>query len=301
MSTFIALTLSAVALGSIYFLIASGLSLIYGLMNVLNFAHGAFMTLGAFAGLEVAVHVTTSLGTTVQFILTILGAIFGGALAALVTELLLIRPLYGRLISQVLVTVGLDLVLVGIMFGAFGSNSRSIPAPLWLSGVTTIGPEHIPNGDFLAVGAAAVVLVGLTWLLRRTRYGLIIRAGVENREMVRALGIDVGRAFTLVFVIGGAAAGLAGLLNSLVFNSGLVDPTQGDQLLIFAFIVVVIGGLGSLYGSAIAALMVGLVQVYVGFYVGSHSGLAELGNISVVLLLAVVLQIRPRGLLGTSS
>jgi branched-chain amino acid transport system permease protein len=170
--------------------------------------------------------------------------------------------------------------------------------PAWVAGVTVVGSERIPDGDFVALGTGIAVLALFTWFLKKTRYGIIIRAGAENRDMVRALGIDVGRAFTLVFTIGGAAAGLAGLLNSVVFSGALVDPSQGDQLLIFAFIVVVIGGLGSITGSAAAAVLVGLVQVYAGFYVGSSAGLAQLGNVSVVLLLAVVLLVRPRGLLG---
>jgi branched-chain amino acid transport system permease protein len=115
---------------------------------------------------------------------------------------------------------------------------------------------------------------------------------------VSALGIDVRRAFTVVFAFGGAAAGLAGLLNSLVFNGDLVAPSEGDSLLIFAFIVVVIGGLGSIAGSALAAVLVGLVQDYVNFYLGSHAGLAQIGNISVVVLLVLVVELRPRGLLG---
>ncbi len=119
--------------------------------------------------------------------------------------------------------------------------------------------------------------------------------------MVGALGIDVRRAFTVVFAFGGAAAGLAGILYSVVFNGDLVAPSEGDTLLIFAFIVVVIGGLGSIAGSAVAALLVGLVQDYVNFYVGSHSGLAQIGNISIVLLLVLVVELRPRGLLGTRA
>lgn len=298
MSTFIAITVSALALGAVYFLVASGLSLIYGLMDVLNFAHGVFLTLGAYAGWAVAAHLPQP---GPMFIVTAVTAAAAGAAVAAATELLLIRPLYGRPVSQILVTIGLDLALVGLLLGGFGSNSRSIPVPGWLTAVTTIGPERIPNGDFVALGTGMAVLVALTWFLRRTRYGIIIRAGVENRDMVRALGIDVGRAFTVVFAIGGAAAGLAGLLNSVVFSSALVDPTQGDQLLIFAFIVVVIGGLGSITGSAIAAVLVGLVQVYVTFYAGSGSSLAQLGNMSVVLVLAIVLIVRPRGLLGRTA
>jgi branched-chain amino acid transport system permease protein len=290
-SAFAAITISGLALGAVYFLVASGLSLIYGLMGVLNFAHGAFLTVGAFAGWAVATHVN-------DFPLTAVVAAAAGAAVAALTELLLIRPLYGRPVGQILVTIGLDLALVGLLLGGFGSSSRSIPVPAWLSGVTAAGPVRIPNGDFVAVGTGLAMLAALTWFLRRTRYGLIIRAGAENRDMVRALGIDVGRAFTLVFAIGGAAAGLAGLLNAVVFNSALTDPGQGDQLLIFAFIVVVIGGLGSLGGSALAAVLVGLVQVYVGFYAGTGASLAQLSNISVVLLLVAVLLVRPRGLMG---
>ncbi len=300
MTTFVAITVSGLALGAVYFLIAAGLSLIYGLMGVLNFAHGAFLTLGGYAGWAVAQQLTAARGGA-GFLLTAGAAALAGAAVAAATELLLIRPLYGRQIAQILVTIGLDLALVGLLLGAFGSNSRAIGVPAWVTGVTAIGGVRIPDGDFVAFGAGLAVLGALTWFLRRTRYGIIIRAGAENRDMVRALGVDVGRAFTLVFTVGGAAAGLAGLLNSVVFSGALVDPTQGDQLLIFAFIVVVIGGLGSIAGSALAAVVVGLVQVYVGFYAGGGAGLAQLGNVSVVLVLAVVLLVRPRGLLGGST
>lgn len=298
MTTFAGITVSGLSLGAVYFLISSGLSLIYGLMDVLNFAHGVFLTLGAYAGWAVAQHVPQR---GPAFLLTALAAAAAGAAVAALTEIALIRPLYGRPVSQILVTIGLDLALVGLLLGGFGSDSRAVPVPGWVTAVTAIGPERIPNGDFVALAAGLAVLASLTWFLRRTRYGIVIRAGAENRDMVRALGIDVGRAFTLVFTIGGAAAGLAGLLNSVVFNSALVDPVQGDTLLIFAFIVVVIGGLGSLAGSAIAAVAVGLVQVYVTFYAGHGAGLAQLGNMSVVLLLAVVLLVRPRGLLGRTA
>jgi len=300
MSTFVAITISGLALGSVYFLIASGLSLIYGLMDVLNFAHGIFLTLGAYAGFELASRLPIA-AHAAGFLLTAAVAAACGAVIAAMTELVLIRPLYGRPVSQILVTIGLDLALVGLLLGIYGSNARVITVPAWLTGVTSLGSERIPNGDFVALGTGVAVLAALAWFLRQTRYGIIIRAGAENRDMVRALGINVGRAFTLVFTIGGAAAGLAGLLNSVVFNGGLVDPSQGDQLLIFAFIVVVIGGLGSLAGSAIAAVLVGLVQVYVSFYAGASAGLAQLGNVSVVLVLAIVLLARPGGLLGRTA
>jgi len=149
----------------------------------------------------------------------------------------------------------------------------------------------IPNDRWVEIGVAVVVLVALELFLERTRYGLIIRAGVENRAMVTALGIDVRRAFTLVFAIGGTCAALAGVLANVYF--GTVDPTRGTSLLIFAFIVVVIGGLGSLRGTAVSAVVVGLVQQYANYYASSG-----LGDLSVVLLLGLVLLIRPRGLSG---
>lgn len=300
MSIFLALTFSGVALGAIYFLAASGLSLIYGLMDILNFAHGLFMTLGAYAAWDVATHLPPSWGAPWLLGLSVVASIVGGAVAAGLTELLVIRPLYGRPVSQILVTIGLDLAVVGLLLGGFGSGSLTIPVPLWSTEATHVGAVSLPNADFIALVAGVVILSVLEWFLRRTRYGIVIRAGVENREMVSALGINVARAFTLVFVIGGAMAGLAGLLYSIVFSGDLVSPTQGDNLLIFAFIVVVIGGLGSVRGSAVAALLVGLVQDFTNFYLGGHSGFAEIGNLSVVLLLALVLEWRPRGLFGST-
>jgi branched-chain amino acid transport system permease protein len=298
LSVFLTLAFSSLALGAIYFLAASGLSLIYGLMDVLNLAHGMFMTLGAYAGWDVARHLPVSWGGAWIFVAEIIAAVLGGALSAGVTEVILIRPLYGRPLSQILVTIGLNLAVVALLLGGFGSSSLTLPVPLWLIEATRSGNLILSHADFIAIGMGVAVLVALEWFLKRTRYGITIRAGVENREMVQALGIDVGRAFTLVFVIGGAMAGLAGLLYAVTFAGDLISPLQGDSLLIFALIVVVIGGLGSIRGSAVAALMVGVVQDYTNYYFGTHPGLAEIGNLSVVLLLALVLEWRPRGLFG---
>ncbi len=301
MTVLLSLTVAGIALGAVYFLAASGLSLIYGLMDVLNFAHGLFMTLGAYAAWDAASHLPVHWPAGWLFVIEVVVATLAGGLVALVTELLLIRPLYARPVSQILVTIGLDLAIVGLLLGGFGSNSLTLPTPEWLLSASRWGSVIVPHADLVAVVGGVGVLAALEWFLRRTRYGIIVRAGVENRAMVRALGIDVSRAFTLVFVIGGAMAGLAGLLYAVVFAGDLVSPTQGDSLLIFAFIVVVIGGLGSIRGSAVAAVVVGLVQDYANYYLGSHSGFAEIGNLSVVLILAVVLEWRPRGLFGRSQ
>jgi len=286
-STFVLLTITGLGLGAMYFLIASGLSLIYGLMGVLNFAHGAFLTVGAYATWWTSTQVGGGPGTKL-LVGALAGLAVGAVLAALV-ELVLIRPLYSRPVEQVLVTVGLALALGALVQAIWGLDAQPLPVPSWLIDTTTIFGASIPNDRFVEIGAAAVVLVGLTAFLRYTRYGLVIRAGVENRAMVTALGIDVRRAFTLVFALGGVAAALAGVLSGVYY--GVVDPGRGTSLLIFAFIVVVIGGFGSIGGTAVAAVVVGLIQQYANFYASSG-----LGDLAVVLLLALVLLVRPTGL-----
>ena len=292
MSTFFLLTVTGLGLGAMYFLIASGLSLIYGLMGILNFAHGAFITVGSYATWWTSVHVFDGVHSIVgRFLLSaLLGLVVGGVFAALV-ELILIRPLYARHIEQVLVTVGLQLAFVALITGIWGPDAKTFAVPAWLHATTDIAGAHIPNDRWVEIATAAVVLGLLRLFLRRTRYGLIIRAGVENRAMVQALGIDVRKAFTVVFAIGGVAAAVAGVLSGVYFN--VVGPDQGTSLLIFAFIVVVIGGLGSIGGSAVAAVVVGLTQQYANYYAS-----AGIGDMVVVLLLGLVLLVRPRGFAG---
>jgi branched-chain amino acid transport system permease protein len=231
-----------------------------------------------------------------RFLVSALCGLVAGAVFAALVELVLIRPLYLRHIEQVLVTVGLSIAFVALVQGIWGPDVHPYTAPAWLHETTTLFGAHIPNDRWIEIATAVVVLVGLQLFLKRTRYGLIIRAGVENRAMVTALGIDVRKAFTLVFALGGIAAALAGVLSGVYYTT--IDPTQGTSLLIFAFIVVVIGGLGSITGSAIAAVVVGLVQQYANYYGTNWIGDWGLGDLSVLLLLAAVLLVRPRGLAG---
>jgi branched-chain amino acid transport system permease protein len=290
-STFVLLTITGLGLGAMYFLIASGLSLIYGLMGVLNFAHGFFLTVGAYGTWWMELHLT---GIGSIWLRYLIGAAFGLALGAVIAglvELVLIRPLYQRHIEQVLVTVGLAIAGTALVQAIWGADQRAFVTPPWLNETTDVLGAKVPNDRWLEIAAAALVFVLLQLFLRRTRYGLIIRAGVENRAMVQALGIDVRKAFTLVFAIGGVAAALAGALSNVYY--GNVIPERGTSLLIFAFIVVVIGGLGSLGGSAAAAVVVGLAQQYANYY-----GSTGMGEIVVILLLGVVLLVRPRGIAG---
>ena len=289
MDTFVLLTITGLGLGAMYFLIASGLSLIYGLMGVLNFAHGAFITAGTYATWYSETKLRGIGSLPLRFLVAAaIGLAVGAVLGALV-EVVLIRPLYQRHIEQALVTVGLSLVLVALVQAIWGPTERIYAAPGWLFETTSVFGASVPNDRFVEIAAAVLVLVGLLAFLRFTRYGLIIRAGVENRAMVTALGIDVKRAFTLVFAIGGVAAALSGVLAGVYFGS--VDPAQGTSLLIFAFIVTVIGGLGSISGAAAAAVVVGLLQQYANYYASSG-----IGDLAVVFLLALTLLVRPGGL-----
>jgi branched-chain amino acid transport system permease protein len=292
-TTIALLLITGLGLGALYFLIAAGLSLIWGLMRVLNFAHGAFFTVAAYAGWSASRLVAGS-SPELQWLLGIAVAIVvGGAFAAL-TEIVLIRPLYARHVGQVLVTVGLALATISLVQGGFGSDPKKLSLPGWMTSTTGVIGANIPNTRLLVIACALLVFALLIFFLRRTRFGLIVRAGVENRAMVQALGIDVQRAFTLVFAIGGMAAGLAGMLAATYY--GTIDPGRGTSMLIFAFIVVIIGGLGSVTGSAVAAIVVGELQQFLNFY-----GAAGVGDFSVVLLLAVVLLVRPGGFSGAST
>ena len=190
-------------------------------------------------------------------------------------------------------TVGLALASVALFDGIWGTDPIYVTGPSWLGGTTNILGASIPNNRFILILAAVVVLIGIVAFLKYTRFGLVIRAGVENRSMVTALGIDVRRAFTVVFAIGGAAAGIGGVLAASYY--GYVSPQIGGSLLIFAFIVTVIGGLGSLSGAAIASALVAILQQFANFYLGGT------GDFVVVLLLAAVLLVRPSGLLGSKA
>ncbi len=288
------LVATGLGLSGLYFLIASGLSLTYGLMRVLNFAHGTFLTVGAYTAWWLATRL--QMDPTGRLVVAVAGCLVVGAVVAAAVEIVLIRPLYRRHVEQVLVTVGLALAFTALVQGAFGADPKPFPAPAWSQGVTSVAGAAIPTSRLVTIFVAIAVYLAIAAFLRFSRWGLIVRAGVENRSMVSALGIDVQRAFTLVFAIGGVAAALGGLLGAVYF--GNIDPERGTATLIFAFIVIVIGGLGSFAGSAIAAVIVGLVQQFLNYYASVYLGFSAAGDLGVVLLLAAVLLARPAGLLG---
>ncbi len=297
MSTFLNLTISGVSLAALFFLVAAGLSLIFGLMGVLNFAHGAFFLWGAYVWYAVFT-------PTNNFWLALLAAFGTGAGLGVVTERVFLRTLYRRPLSQILVTLGLGLVLTQLVVATWGQlpeYPNSIPG---LSNNLEIGSISVPSYRIFGMVVGAVVLTLVWSLLRYTRVGLIVRAGVENPTMVRALGINVGIVFLGVFALGAALAALGGAIYGPWVNA--ISTDMGQNVLLIAIIIVVLGGLGSYLGSAIGALLIGLAQEYVPYYLGQYalthpqyesyvSSAASL--ISLILLIAILL-IRPSGLLG---
>ncbi|GAC1396701.1 MAG: branched-chain amino acid ABC transporter permease [Chloroflexota bacterium] len=297
MSTFLTLTVNGLSLAALLFLVAAGLSLIFGLMGVMNFAHGSFFLIGAYTWLEV-------MQRTKTFWIALLVALIAGALVGAISERVLIRPLYQRPLSQILVTLGLGLVLNQLVIAVWGPNPQFFVDIPGLTGSLRMGDISITRYRIFAVVVGAVVLIGVWALLRYTRLGLIVRAGVENPTMVGALGMNVSLVFLGVFALGAALAALGGVSFALYTGSLTVD--MGQNMLLSAIIVVVLGGLGSYVGSAVGALVIGLAQDYVPYYAlqlesnhllpsGVYSSAASLISL---FLLVVILLVRPQGLMG---
>jgi len=272
--------------GLVYVLLALGLTLIFGLMRVVNFAHGAFYMLGAYTAV-VVVGLTGSFWIALIVVPIVVGA--GG----LAVERGLIRPLYGRSdYDPLLLTFGLSFVLVELVKVVFGKLGKPFSAPPVLADALVLGSLYFPK--YLAfMGLAAIVVVVALWLfLQRTDLGLTIRAGTQDSIMVRALGVDFDRTRAIVFALGIALGGLAGALNAPFAG---VNPDMGLQILIFAFVTVVVGGLGSYWGAVAGGLLIGVVYSLTSLF------FPQFAQVAVFSLMALVLLVRPTGLLGSGG
>ncbi|MET3845271.1 branched-chain amino acid ABC transporter permease [Bradyrhizobium sp. OAE829] len=274
---------SGVALGAILVLTALGLSIIFGMLGVVNFAHGALFMVGAYAGLWVA-----SLTGSFWWGLLVAPVMIG--LFGMLIEYLLVRPLYGRSIDDpLLLTFGLSYVLVEGVRIVFGSDGIPFPTPPSLTGVLDLGVGFFPIYRIFVVGVVFIVVL-LLWLgLEKTRFGLIVRAGARDPTMMRVLGVDISKVWLLVFGLGVGLASLGGVLSGPMRS---VNPEMGALVLAEAFVVTVIGGLGSLLGSIIAGLVVGIVISMTALFA------PEMATIVMFALMALVLLIRPQGLFG---
>ena len=292
-STWLTLTVAGLAMGMIIFIIASGLTLVFGLMDVLNFGHGVFIALGAFVA-------TTVLGlmgdwTGSPDIWRNLVAVFPAMLVAMAVsgalglafERFIIRPVYGNHLKQILITMGGMIIGEELIKVIWGPAQIALPLPEGLRGAVLLGDAAIEKYRLLAVAVGLVVFLALAWILSRTKIGLLIRGGVQDREMVESLGYRIRRLFVGVFVVGSALAGLGGVMWGLYQQN--VIPQIGAQVNVLIFIVIIIGGLGSTGGALIGALLVGLMANYTGFL------LPKAALFSNIALMVAILLWRPQG------
>jgi len=274
---------NGLALGALLALIASGLTIIYGTLGVLNLAHGAMFMLGGYAGF-VAWQATGS------FVAAVAAGTLAVGVLGIVMERAVIRYFYARPHEdQLLVTFGLSIVFVEAVRWFFSSDTKTVQPPALLQGITNMGFMFYPTYRLAVVGICAVALLALFLVLYRTRLGMIVRAGIEDSVMVDSLGINVDRVFMVVFGIGAMAAGFAGIINAPIVS---LAPEVGEQILVQTFVVVVIGGVGSFPGAVLGGLIAGEII--------SLTSMVNPGYAYVMLFAAMtlVLMLRPRGLLG---
>jgi branched-chain amino acid transport system permease protein len=290
----VTLTVAGLAMGMMIFMMASGLTLVFGLMDVMNFAHGVFISVGAYAAASVllamkAQTASPDLGANLAAIVpAVLAAVALAGALGWFFERVVIRPVYGDHLRQILVTMGGLIVVEQLIVVVWGPDMIALPRPEALGGAFVFGDAAIERYRVLAVVVGLAVFGAMWLLLNRTRIGLLVRAGVENAEMVESLGYRVRRLFVGVFVAGSALAGLGGVMWAMYQES--LTAQMGMQVMVLIFIVVIIGGLGSVGGCFAGALLVGLTANYTGFLA------PKLALGSNILLMVLVLLWRPRGL-----
>ncbi|NBS99028.1 MAG: branched-chain amino acid ABC transporter permease [Betaproteobacteria bacterium] len=278
--------MTGIALGAIYALLAVGLSLIFGMLTVVNFAHGAFFMVGAFLGIYFQT-LTGSFALSLVITPLVVGSV------GMLSERFLVRPLYGRGIDYpLLLTFGLSYVLIELMRVLFGIEGLPSSTPAALRGSVDLGIGRFPLYRLVLIGATAIVVLGLWLVIEKTRFGLIIRAGSRDPEIVRVLGIDVAKVWLLVFGLGTAIAGLSGVLAA---PTRAVNPEMGITVLAESFVVTVVGGMGSLMGAVVAGLLVGVVFSLTSLLA------PEFAELSIFVLMALVLLVRPQGLFGRAG
>lgn len=293
LSTWVTLTLAGLAMGMIIFIVASGMTLVFGLMDVLNFGHGLFIAIGAYMAATVLSGMAdwTQSGSLWMNLAAVLPAMIVGMLVAgavgLAFERVIVRPVYGQHLKQILITMGGMIIGEEIIKMIWGPQTLSLPLPEALRGAFLLGDAAIEKFRIVALVVGVLVLGAMLWLLNRTKLGLLIRAGVEDREMVESLGYRIRHLFVGVFVAGSMLAGLGGVLWGMYQQS--VVPQLGAQVNVLIFIVIMIGGLGSTVGCLIGALLVGLMANYTGFL------LPKAALFSNIALMVAILLWRPQG------
>jgi len=292
--TYLTLTIAGLAMGMLLFLVASGVSIIFGLMDVLNFAHGALFAWGAYVGFSVFqllmkwVEADSVLQNLAVFLMAMVAAMVTVAVLGIILERVVVRRVYGNHLFQILITFGATIVLVELIRVFWGPNDEVTTVPLTFSGNWDVMDVIVSRYRIICIFLGAIVYGVIQLILKKTKLGTIVRAGVEDRDMVQAMGHNIYLLFTGVFAVGAGLAALGGVAMSIF--SLQVYPDMGGTYLLFAFIVVIIGGLGSVTGSLVGALIVGLSYNYVAYLVPWAAAGVN------VLIMIIILLIRPTGL-----
>ncbi|CAN7675424.1 branched-chain amino acid ABC transporter permease [Variovorax sp. LjRoot84] len=279
--------LNGLTLASLYFIVASGFTLVFGLMRNVNLAHGSLYLLGGYVGYVVANH-------TGWWILAVAAGFAAAAIAGLLIQWLILRHMQGQELRQTLVTIGLSIVIADVLLWIFTGQVHQLEAPAWLQGpIRDIPLIRAYSAYRLSLlGFGILIGVGLWWLLNRTRVGMMIRAGVDDRAMLAAAGVNVNRVFAITFMLGAGLAGFGGVIGAVELS---MVPGEDIRLLLASLIVVIVGGMGSVVGAAIGAVILGLAETYGLAYAPTYSVVFTFG------ILILVLAFRPRGIMGRAS
>lgn len=288
MTQFLAVTLNGLTLSALYFIVASGFTLVFGLMRNINLAHGSLYLLGAYLGYE-------ALALSGNWFVAVAVGFAAMALVGIVLQMLVFRHLEGQDLRQTLVSLALSIIVADLMLAYWGGQTYRIQPPELLSGSMPLGIEALPyySAIRLSMLVVAVVIAVALWLfLSRTRLGMMIRAGVDDRSMLQASGVNVHRVFAATFGVGAGLAGLAGVVGGTVLS---VSPGEDIRILLASLVVVIVGGMGSVAGSAIGAVLIGLAEQYGLAYTPTY------GALYMFIILVVVLAVRPQGLMGRAQ
>jgi branched-chain amino acid transport system permease protein len=283
---FLKTMLNGLTLASLYFIVASGFTLVFGLMRNVNLAHGSLFLIGAYVGWIVGEY-------TGSWLLAVLAGFVASAVIGVLIQIVVFRRMQGEDLRQTLVTIGLSIVLADLMLWYFGGEIYTFDPPSWIYGTTTLPIiEKFPTYRLIVLCVSVAIGLALWGLLTRTRMGMMIRAGVDDRGMLSASGVNVQRIFALTFALGAGLAGLAGVVGGTALS---ISPGEDTRYLLASLVVVIVGGMGSVPGAAIGALLIGLAEQFGQAYAPTYS------VVFTFVIMIVALAFRPRGVLGKAT
>ncbi len=277
--------LNGLSFGALLFLLASGLTLVFGLMRIVNMAHGAFYMLGGYIGVVIAT-------LTGNLLIAVVAAVAAVGITAFVVEVGLLRFVRGQELPEVLLTIGVSFVIADLCLAFFGGDPQNLPASVRFPGALTIGEFAYPWYRIFVIGLAIAIGIALALVQTRTRIGAVVRAGVDDREIITAMGVNIRWVFTGMFVVGAALAAIGGTIGAGMQS---ILPGVQNEVLLYALVVIIIGGLGSVPGAAVGSVFIGLIDAF------AKAWIPELAYFTIFLPMALVLVFRPTGLFGKAA